>query len=311
MKLKLLASLVIIFIALMLTKDNLKSCFRSKFSKQIGQGTTKITLLEKPKNNDRQQNNTHQKTKGAGSFVETFSKDFILEETGSILESQNDNWWVNSGAFLYSEHGIGRTIFGALDKNNKWRLDYKNYNADETDNGYHPQNIFRLITKSKWKNFTQSAYFRMKKYHLSSSKHRFESNGILLFNRYLDGNNLYYTGLRVDGAAVIKKKYKGKYYLMGYKKILKGKYDRQKNPNLIPTNQWIGIKSKVATISNNKTEIKLAIDIKGNGNWQEILRVIDDGKKFGGPTISQNGHAGIRTDFMDVQFDNYKIEERR
>lgn len=242
-------------------------------------------------------------------LYDDFSQNYILEESGKMKDSKNTKWWVNSGAFLYSENGIGRTIMGKLDKNDKWRIDYRNYNSDETDDGYYPQNIFRLVTKSKWKNFNQEAYFKIKKYNLSKSKHRFESNGILLFNRYQDGDNLYYTGLRVDGAVVIKKKYKGRYYLMGYKKILTGKYDKRKNPNLILENKWMGIKSKVKTINGNQVEIKVFTDSGKTGNWKEILSVIDDGEKYGGNAILSGGYAGIRTDFMDVEFDDYKIEE--
>ncbi len=242
-------------------------------------------------------------------FSEDFSENFVLEETGNMKRSKSDDWWVNSGAFLYSENGIGRTIFGKLEKEAKWRINYRDYNSDETDNGYHPQNIFRLITKSKWKNFNQQVYFNIKKYNISESKHRFESNGLLLFNRYQNSNNLYYTGLRVDGAIVIKKKYKGKYYLMGYKKILKGKYNRKDNPSLILQNKWIGIKSKIKTVNNNQLEIKVYTDIDKTGNWKEVLNAIDDGKKYGGKIISNEGYAGIRTDFMDVKFDDYKIEE--
>lgn len=242
-------------------------------------------------------------------FNINFSENFVVEESGRMQDSDSDDWWVNSGAFLYSEKGVGQTIMGKLNKKDKWRIDYRNYNSDETDDGYHPQNIFRLVTRSKWKNFNQEAYFKIKKYNLSESKHRFESNGILLFNRYQDGDNLYYTGLRVDGAVVIKKKYKKKYYLLGYKKILPGKYNRKESPNLIPADKWIGVKSKLRTIDDNQVEIKVFIDREKNGKWEKILDVIDNGKKFGGSAILKKGYAGIRTDFMDVEFDDYKIEE--
>jgi len=134
-------------------------------------------------------------------------------------------------------------------------------------------------------------------------------NGILLFNRYQDGNNLYYTGLRVDGAVVIKKKYKGKYYLMGYKKILDGKYDRKNNPNLIPEKKWIGVKSYVENIKNNYVKISVFIKKSKKSQWKKYLTVIDNGKEFGGPVFLNAGYAGIRVDFMDVWFDNYIIRE--
>ncbi len=243
-------------------------------------------------------------------FQDNFSKDKIVEEAGDLNSSRDENWWVNSGAFLYVKNGVGQTIFGKLKKDNKWQKDYYDYNKQETDNGYRPQNIFRLITKSRWRNLQQEVYFNIQHYELSPDKHRSESNGFLLFNRYQDGDNLYYTGLRVDGAVVVKKKYKGKYYLLGYKKILKGKYDRKKKANLIPQQKWLGLKSEVRTIKNNQVTIQVFVKLKeGQNNWQKILSVKDDGKKYGGPAILNEGYAGIRTDFMDVKFDNYKIRE--
>jgi hypothetical protein len=39
-----------------------------------------------------------------------------------------------------------------------------------------------------------------------------------------------------------------------------------------------------------------------------VAEAKDDGKTFGGAAILNEGYAGIRTDFMDVEFDDYKIE---
>jgi len=33
------------------------------------------------------------------------------------------------------------------------------------------------------------------------------------------------------------------------------------------------------------------------------------GKSFGGAAFMQEGYVGIRTDFMDVKFDNYKLNK--
>jgi hypothetical protein len=35
----------------------------------------------------------------------------------------------------------------------------------------------------------------------------------------------------------------------------------------------------------------------------------DEGNSFGESPFLKEGYAGIRTDFMDVEFNNYKIEE--
>ena len=247
---------------------------------------------------------------GLGKFVENFSKNrTVVEDAHKNIK--DINWWVNSGAYLYVKDGIGRTIHGPLPKDDVWRIKYAKSKAGETDNGYYPQNIFRLVTRSVWNNLEQSAYFRIDKYNLSSSKYRQASNGLLLFNHYQDGYNLYYTGLRVDGYAVVKKKYKSNYYTMALAKVFdESKYDRDKNPNLIPLNTWIGVKSRVFD-EGSKVHVQVYIDIGRKGIWNKVIDVVDDGKKYGGTAITKEGFAGIRTDFMDVSFDDYKIEEKK
>ena len=242
-------------------------------------------------------------------FLEGFDGNFALEETGKNDASSNQSWWVNSGAFLYVNNGTGKTIFGELEKGSAWQEKYKEYNSGETDTGYHPQNIFRLVTRSKWKNFNQECYYKISRYILSKAKERSESNGILLFNRYQDGDNLYYTGLRVDGTVVVKKKCKGKYYTMAQNQFYAGKYNRKKMPNLLPINKWIGVRSEVIDLPNGGVSIKVYVDNGRTGNWKLVLTAKDNGKSFGGAAIRNEGYAGIRTDFMDVEFDDYKIEE--
>ncbi len=243
------------------------------------------------------------------SFKEHFLGDFVLEETGDMAKSADAHWWVNSGAYLYSNGGVAKTIFGALEKGEKWQKRYYNYNSSETDRGIHPQNIFRLINKAKWRNIQQESYYRVSRYILSEAKERSASNGILLFNRYQDGDNLYYTGIRVDGYAVIKKKTGGKYFTMAYEPVYPGKYDRKKNPNLLPIGAWIGVRSEVTTELDGSVLIKVFLDRDRSGNWELVAEAIDDGKTYGGAAILDAGHAGIRTDFMDVEFDDYRIEE--
>ncbi|HEX7586535.1 MAG TPA: hypothetical protein VF390_02800, partial [Patescibacteria group bacterium] len=138
----------------------------------------------------------------------------ILEESSSMKKSKSPDWWLNSGGIMLSNSQEFSTNFGPLPKDSSWRKLYFKTNPKDTDDGYYPQNLFRLVTNDKWENFSQSVYFNINKLNLSESKNRNESNGVLLFNRYLDGNNLYYIGLRVDGEAVIKKKIAGKYYTL-------------------------------------------------------------------------------------------------
>lgn len=243
------------------------------------------------------------------SFEDNFSGSSVLEEAGSMSESRSKNWWLNSGAkFIYS-NGIGRTVQGELSGYDPWRLAYKIENPEDTDNGYHPQNIFRLVTRSKWKNFTQQVYFKINKDNLSSSENRNASNGVLLFNRYQSGQTLYYAGLRVDGAAVVKKKLNGTYYTMSYKQVFSGSYNESSKPDLIPSGTWIGIKTDVTTNSKGEVVLKLYTDVGKTGSWKLVIDTKDTKGKYGKSLITNEGYAGIRTDFADVDFSNYKISQ--
>jgi hypothetical protein len=246
------------------------------------------------------------------AFKDDFSKDQILEEAGDIEQSTDANWWLNSGGRLIASKGTGKTIQGALSSNDRWRKEYSASSAADTDNGAHPQNLFRLVQRNFWQNFTQEVYFKVNAAELSASSNRNESNGLLLFNRYIDGDNLYYAGLRVDGGMVIKKKYKGTYYTLALEPFTTSSvkdYNKTTRPNLIPTNTWIGIRTEIVTNPDKTVSIKVFIDPNRQGTWILALEALDDGKQYGGSAILDSGHAGIRTDFMDVEFDDYTITE--
>jgi hypothetical protein len=241
-------------------------------------------------------------------FQYSFKVPGTLAETGDMDGSSSPYWWLNSGGLFYLQDGVGMTIQGELTKYQKWRLAYALSNPVDTDNGYHPQNILRLVTRSKWQNFTQECFYLVTKDELSASPNRNASNGLFLFNRYVNQDNLYYTGLRVDGAAVIKKKIKGIYYTMTYKPFIAGpKYDLNTNPNLIPKNVWIGLRSQIINNPDGTVSIKFWIDQGRTGNWVLAAEAIDDGKTYGKGVISIPGYAGLRTDFMDVKFDDYQM----
>jgi hypothetical protein len=243
-------------------------------------------------------------------FQDSFNQKGTLQEAGSFKESDSIVWWLNSGGILNFKNGLAETIQGDLPPTAKWHKRFQKANPDETDNGYHPQNIFRLVTQSSWKNLQQETWFRITNYHCSKSSHRAASNGILFFNRYIDGDNLYYTGVRVDGKAIIKKKTNGKYFTMADESVFPGKkYDRDSNPNLLPLKSWIGLRSVVINESDKTVRIKLFMNYGNSNRWRQVAEAVDDGRSYGGPAILEAGHAGIRTDFMDVQFDNYKIAE--
>jgi len=241
-------------------------------------------------------------------FTEKFNKNGSVEEAGDMEESASPNWWLNSGGQMNCRKSAGWTIQKNLASNSKWNKLYKETNPEDTDGGKHPQNIFRLITKSKWQNFSQEARFKIQKFNLSGSLNRNESNGLLLFERYQDSDNLYYAGVRVDGYAVIKKKINGEYFELAYNRYFDtGKYSREsKNrSHLLPQNKWISLRTEIRNTDGGNVEIKLYI--KQNKKWVLAAEALDEPGEYGGDVISSEGSAGIRTDFMDVEFDKYRI----
>jgi hypothetical protein len=240
-------------------------------------------------------------------FHYAFKVDGILQEVGYMNESTSPYWWLNSGGYMYLRDGIGMTIQGDLPVNDPRRIYYEKYNSETTDYGYHPQNLFRLITRSKWQDFRQEVYFRITDYHVTDSGHRGGDNGLLLFSHYIDQDNLYYSGIRVDGTVVVKKKKAQQYYIIKNKPFFPGKYNRDTNPILIPKNTWIGIRSEVLNLPDGSVVIRLYVDVGRTGKWILALSALDDGKNYGGTAIRERAYAGIRTDFMDVLFDDYRI----
>lgn len=232
------------------------------------------------------------------------SLDRNVIEVGSFSESADSNWWVNSGAGFNVANAVGQTVHGDLPLTNPWRTLYAVANPVDTDLGLHPQNIFRLVTKSTWQDFIQQGYFKVDKDNFSQSPNRDGHNGILFFNRYVDGNNLYYTGLRVDGSVIIKKKKGGVYSTLLQKPIYAGTYNRSSNPNLLPHNEWLGLRSIVKTLSNGSVQIDVYTDEGKTGVWKSVASVVDSVSP-----ITAKASAGIRTDFMDVSLSDYAVVE--
>src|SRR3989344_1687885 len=237
-------------------------------------------------------------------FYYNFNVDGVLEESASIDKSHSPYWWLNYGGLLIIKDGIGMTVQNNLDKFSIWRVIYDRSNPVDTDGGLHPQNIFRLFTRSSWQGIQSEAYFKINKYNLSSSPNRNASNGVFLISRFQDKNNLYYFGMRVDGEVIIKKKYAGVYYSVASTKVFSGTYNKT-NPNLLPLGSWIGLRAVTENNSDGTVNLNLFIDLHNNGNWQEVLDTVDDSHSYGGLAILKEGHAGIRTDFMDVEFRDY------
>jgi hypothetical protein len=254
-------------------------------------------------------NNQTQTAEIGASFDYHFNSQGVLKETGLLGESTSPYWWVNSGGALLIDGETGSTMTGTAPLANLWRVLYAASNPIDTDNGTHPQNIFRLVTRSSWRNVQQEAMFYILQDNLSASPNRNASNGLLLMNRYADaGQTLYYAGIRVDGTAVIKKKYKGAYYTMAQKALFPGTYSGSRdNKNLIPHNEWIGLRSEVVTNSNGGVTIDFYMKRAGETSWTKLLEATDNGQYGKTPPITAGGYAGIRTDFMDVKFEEYKL----
>jgi hypothetical protein len=246
-------------------------------------------------------------------FSYTFDVRGTLEETGSPGESSSPYWWLDSGARLYIDNGMGTTVQGALPMLDEWRLKYRLSSADDTEGGYAPQNLFRLLTRSTWDDVRVEADFRIVRDNFSETPSRNESNGLLLMTRYKDAANLYYAGVRVDGHAVIKKKSGGTYHTMAEKQVFGAAsttYDRTKDMNLLPHNEWISLRSETLTRNNGDVLVKLLMKKEGEAKWTELLRATDDGTKYASTTPITGAYPiGIRTDFMDVEFDNFRAEK--
>lgn len=244
-------------------------------------------------------------------FLYNFNSDGVLNETGNMNDSSSPYFWLNSGGMMLMKNGIGSTIEGALPTGQFWQVLYGKNNPLDTGNGYYPQNLFRLVTRSTWHNVQSEVAFKIDKVNLTDTPNRDGYSGILMMSRYTgDGQTLYYAGLRQDGTAVIKKKLNGIYYTVAQAKVFPGVYDKTTNSNLIPANQWMKLRTTVQDQADGSVLINVYLDQNNNGSWVKVLSGSDVPGKFSGtPVISGSYYAGIRTDYMDVQFDNYRLTE--
>lgn len=227
-----------------------------------------------------------------------------IEETAQMAQSLSSAWWLNSGAIFEGNDSGGSTVHGDLSDDSPWRSRYAASNPGDTDGGRHPQNVFRLIRRQIFANPHQEMTFEVRGIQASPSRNRNDTNGVLLLSHYLDGDNLYYAGVRVDGAAVIKKKRRGGYVTLAYARVYPGSYDRNRRPNLIPTSQPIHLASDTLTNADGSVTVRLFVD------GTLVLEAIDRGRS-GGPALREAGYVGIRTDFMDAVFHGYAANEIR
>lgn len=240
-------------------------------------------------------------------YVYSFNSDGLLTEVSHMSESSSPYWWVNSGGRLLMNDGLGTTMLGDAPILDRWRLAYSLANPVDTDGGRHPQNLFRLVSRSAWQNVRVSAQFKILKDNWSESPNRNASNGFLLMLRYIDGENLYYAGLRVDGTAVLKKKFRGAYYTMAQKKEYAGTYVQGGKVNVLPHQQWLNLRGEVVNAADGSVIVRL-FQQQADGLWKKLLEARDYGEFGDTAPITAKGYLGIRTDFMDVAFDSFRAE---
>lgn len=248
----------------------------------------------------------------AKTFVYSFNAPGVLYEAARVADSSSPYWFLDSGSALIIGNGIGQTAQGELSAKDPWRIAYSRSNPIDTDNGFHPQNIFRLFTKGRWEDFSEQMLFYIAKDNFSASPNRNASNGLLLMSRHTgDGDTLYYAGIRVDGTAILKKKYQGMYYTMAQGKVFPGVYTKNgtvSSRNLLPHNQWLALQLKTITNVDDSVTLTLSLKREGEAGWTQLLSATDSGRYGGTPPITGANYAGIRTDFMDVGFADFRID---
>lgn len=243
-------------------------------------------------------------------FIYSFNSPGILQEAPSMEKSTSPYWWLDSGGTLTIQGGIGYTAQGISSLTDRWRIAYAATSRIDTDLGAYPQNLLRLVSRTTWENVRQEASFRVEADNFTTSPNRNASNGLLLMSRYRDYNTLYYAGIRVDGTAVIKKKYKGTYYTLAQKPIFPGTYSPTANINLIPHNEWIHLRNETVTNADGSVSVRLYMKRANETSWKLLIEAKDASGKYGGtPPIIGAGHIGIRTDFMDVAFDAFRAQQ--
>lgn len=242
-------------------------------------------------------------------FIYAFNRDGTLHEARTMDESSSPYFWLSAGGSMVIDEGLGRTMQGSAPFLSRWRLSYMRWNPLDTEFGYRPQNVFRLVTRQRFADARIEAAVRIERDNLADSPNRNQSNGLFVMTRYQDKDTLYYLGLRVDGTAVIKKKYQGLYYTMAQERILPGRYSTHASANLLPHGEWLTLRADTEVDAKGGVTVKLYLRREDEKNFKLLLTAYDDGKKYAGtPPISNDGHAGIRTDFMDVSFKSLRID---
>lgn len=216
-----------------------------------------------------------------------------LEETARPEESASADLWLNSGGLFFRDGSGGSTIQGELGEGERWQVAYAASSSVDTDGGRHPQNLFRLVTRQSFRDMRAETELTLRRTNASASPNRNQSNGIFLFLRYQDGDNVYTAGLRVDGAAVVKKKINGQTLTIAEAPLFPGTWSRDGNPNLIPEGRAIALAAEIEDVDGGAA-IRVFVD------GALTVQVVDDAP------IPQ-GFSGLRSDFMDVEFSRLTV----
>ncbi|MES2216426.1 MAG: fibronectin type III domain-containing protein [Patescibacteria group bacterium] len=238
-------------------------------------------------------------------FTYDFRVDGVMGDANDISGSPSPYWWLETGGRMYLSNCLGSTILGKVPEGSPLQVHYSSIYKILSDNGSHPQNLFQLFMRTSLSNASEEIYVNVQAHNLTNAMNRAPWNGISLFLRYVDENAHYYAGIRDDGYAVIKKKRDGIYQTLVSKKIFPGTYNATTNFSLIPSQQWIGLKIIVADDSLGRPHLSLFMDKGRTGEWLLVSEVIDDPLRFG-PKIAA-GICGMRSDFMDLLFDDFKL----
>ena len=231
-----------------------------------------------------------------------------LTESTSSTNSPDANLWLKSGGKLTIADGRALSLQGSLSANDPLRLAYAQKANIESDNGFHPQNIFQLNTKKVWLNSSAEVDVKITSLNFFNLNNSHPWNGISLISRFTDDNNYYYSSWRVDGYLTIKKKSAGKHYTLIQKKIYDGTYDPAVNPSLLPFGKNVGLKFDTVTNANGSVTLKLYIDNDNTGNWQLATEYTDTGS-IGGNTLKNSGQAGILASYIDAEYSGYNISD--
>ncbi len=246
-------------------------------------------------------------TEPRAAFVYSFNVPGTITEASGAAGSASPYWFLSSGGRVLIEEGIGTTLQGKLPATDRFRLAYARRNPTDTDNGYRPQNLLRLHTKDAWSDARVELSFKIEQDNLSASPNRNASNGVLLMSRHQDQDTLYYAGLRVDGTAVIKKKYRGTYYTMAQAAVFPGTYHRDSAPSLLPKGEWFRLALHTETNTDGSVALRLYRQTDDGGPWTLLVAAADTGSLGNTPPITEAGSLGVRTDFMDVLFKDFRV----